>query len=118
MKNVPYNFRGNSPENIAICGVQVTGFVFLDEDASNYTPPDDLAAFLAAPNEPPIYLGFGSLVLSVLPLFFRSFCCFRSCTRMDNHRAIDRRTRTCYIYCQGSEPKIPYLFHLRGYPTN
>lgn len=30
--------------------------------ASNYTPPDDLAAFLAA-GPPPIYIGFGSIVV-------------------------------------------------------
>ena len=45
--------------------MQVTGFVFLDEDATSYSPPPDLAAFLAPPYEPPIYIGFGSLVLTV-----------------------------------------------------
>lgn len=40
--------------------------MFLDEDASGYTPQPDLAAFLEPPNEPPIYIGFGSLVLTVL----------------------------------------------------
>lgn len=30
--------------------------------ASNYTPPDDLAAFLAA-GPPPVYIGFGSIVV-------------------------------------------------------
>lgn len=46
--------------------MQVTGFVFLDEDASGYTPPPDLSAFVEPPNEAPIYIGFGSLVLTVL----------------------------------------------------
>jgi hypothetical protein len=47
--------------------MQVTGFVFLDEDAASYTPPPDLAEFLAPPKEPPVYIGFGSLVLTVRP---------------------------------------------------
>jgi hypothetical protein len=37
----------------------VVGFYFLDL-ATSYTPPDDLAEFLAA-GEPPIYIGFITL---------------------------------------------------------
>jgi UDP:flavonoid glycosyltransferase YjiC (YdhE family) len=40
----------------------VIGFYFLDL-ATNYKPPDDLAAFLAA-GPPPIYIGFGSVVVN------------------------------------------------------
>ncbi len=36
----------------------VTGFWFMDE--ADYTPPDDLARFLAA-GPPPVYVGFGSM---------------------------------------------------------
>ncbi|KAJ7684426.1 glycosyltransferase family 1 protein [Mycena polygramma] len=41
--------------------IDVVGFYFLDL-ATNYTPPADLAAFLAA-GEPPVYIGFGSVVV-------------------------------------------------------
>ncbi|TFK31981.1 glycosyltransferase family 1 protein [Crucibulum laeve] len=41
--------------------IDVVGFYFLDL-ATNYKPPDDLAAFLAA-GEPPVYIGFGSVVV-------------------------------------------------------
>ncbi|KAK0458622.1 UDP-Glycosyltransferase/glycogen phosphorylase [Desarmillaria tabescens] len=41
--------------------IDVAGFYFLDL-ATNYTPPDDLAAFLAA-GDAPIYIGFGSVVI-------------------------------------------------------
>ena len=41
--------------------ISVSGFYFLSL-ASNYTPPADLAAFLEA-KPPPIYIGFGSIVL-------------------------------------------------------
>ncbi|KAK0185951.1 glycosyltransferase family 1 protein [Armillaria mellea] len=41
--------------------IDVVGFYFLDL-ATNYTPPDDLAAFLAA-GDAPIYIGFGSVVV-------------------------------------------------------
>lgn len=41
--------------------IDISGFYFLNL-ASNYTPPDDLAAFLAA-GPPPIYIGFGSIVV-------------------------------------------------------
>ncbi|EQL34730.1 hypothetical protein, variant 1 [Blastomyces dermatitidis ATCC 26199] len=41
--------------------IDIAGFFFLPL-ASNYTPPDDLAAFLAA-GPPPVYIGFGSIVL-------------------------------------------------------
>lgn len=41
--------------------IDITGFSFL-ELASTYTPPEDLAAFLAA-GEAPIYIGFGSIVV-------------------------------------------------------
>ncbi|KAF9464545.1 glycosyltransferase family 1 protein [Collybia nuda] len=41
--------------------IDVVGFYFLDL-ATSYTPPDDLAAFLAA-GEPPVYIGFGSVVV-------------------------------------------------------
>jgi hypothetical protein len=41
--------------------IDVTGFVFLDL-ASNFTPPDDLKKFLDE-GEPPVYIGFGSIVV-------------------------------------------------------
>ncbi|KAJ6546815.1 glycosyltransferase family 1 protein [Mycena capillaripes] len=41
--------------------IDVAGFYFLDL-ATNYTPPDVLAAFLAT-GEPPVYIGFGSVVV-------------------------------------------------------
>ncbi|KIM49654.1 glycosyltransferase family 1 protein [Hebeloma cylindrosporum] len=41
--------------------IDVTGFYFLDL-ASTYQPPPELAAFLAA-GEPPVYIGFGSVVV-------------------------------------------------------
>ena len=41
--------------------ISVSGFYFLDL-AENYAPPPDLAAFLDA-GAPPIYIGFGSIVV-------------------------------------------------------
>jgi UDP:flavonoid glycosyltransferase YjiC (YdhE family) len=41
--------------------VSIAGFFFLNL-ASNYTPAPDLAEFLAA-GEPPVYIGFGSIVV-------------------------------------------------------
>ncbi|KAF2824116.1 UDP-Glycosyltransferase/glycogen phosphorylase [Ophiobolus disseminans] len=42
--------------------LNVTGFSFL-KLGSSYTPPDDLAAFLAD-GPPPVYIGFGSIVVA------------------------------------------------------
>ncbi|KII89415.1 glycosyltransferase family 1 protein [Plicaturopsis crispa FD-325 SS-3] len=42
--------------------IDVVGFYFLDL-ASDYTPADDLAKFLAA-GPPPVYIGFGSVVVN------------------------------------------------------
>ncbi|KAI9100370.1 hypothetical protein DFS34DRAFT_680115 [Phlyctochytrium arcticum] len=39
--------------------IDISGFYFLDQ-ASNYSPPADLAAFLSG-GPPPIYIGFGSV---------------------------------------------------------
>ncbi|PVH98274.1 glycosyltransferase family 1 protein [Periconia macrospinosa] len=41
--------------------IEVSGFVFLDL-ASSFTPPDDLVKFLDA-GPPPVYIGFGSIVV-------------------------------------------------------
>ncbi|KAF1843089.1 glycosyltransferase family 1 protein [Cucurbitaria berberidis CBS 394.84] len=41
--------------------IDISGFVFLDL-ATNFTPPDDLKAFLDG-GEPPVYIGFGSIVV-------------------------------------------------------
>lgn len=41
--------------------IDISGFVFLDL-ASSFTPPDDLKNFLEA-GEPPVYIGFGSIVV-------------------------------------------------------
>ncbi|TVY44536.1 Sterol 3-beta-glucosyltransferase [Lachnellula occidentalis] len=41
--------------------INITGFSFLSK-ASTYTPPDDLAEFLKA-GPPPVYIGFGSIVV-------------------------------------------------------
>ncbi|KAL0566939.1 hypothetical protein V5O48_015053 [Marasmius crinis-equi] len=41
--------------------IDIVGFYFLDL-ATSYTPPDDLAEFLAA-GDPPVYIGFGSVVV-------------------------------------------------------
>ncbi|KAL2164163.1 hypothetical protein VTH06DRAFT_3377 [Thermothelomyces fergusii] len=42
--------------------VDVAGFVFLDL-ASSFDPPDELVRFLEAEEEPPVYIGFGSIVV-------------------------------------------------------
>ncbi|GAB1320202.1 hypothetical protein MFIFM68171_10412 [Madurella fahalii] len=42
--------------------VDVAGFVFLDL-ASSFDPPDPLIEFLEGGDEPPIYIGFGSIVV-------------------------------------------------------
>jgi len=42
--------------------VDVAGFVFLDL-ASSFEPPEDLVRFLDAGDEPPVYIGFGSIVV-------------------------------------------------------
>eukprot|EP00123_Amoebidium_parasiticum_P012985 comp21695_c0_seq1/m.30598 comp21695_c0_seq1/g.30598 ORF comp21695_c0_seq1/g.30598 comp21695_c0_seq1/m.30598 type:complete len:1007 (-) comp21695_c0_seq1:691-3711(-) len=42
--------------------IDVVGFYFLDQTSSGYTPDPDLAEFLAA-GEPPIFVGFGSIVV-------------------------------------------------------
>jgi hypothetical protein len=41
--------------------IDISGFVFLDL-ASSFTPPDELKKFLDA-GEPPVYIGFGSIVV-------------------------------------------------------
>ncbi|MCJ1385661.1 hypothetical protein MMC17_008784 [Xylographa soralifera] len=41
--------------------IDITGFVFLDL-ASSYKPPETLTSFLEA-GEPPVYIGFGSIVV-------------------------------------------------------
>ena len=41
--------------------IDISGFYFLNL-ATNYTPPKELADFLAA-GEPPVYIGFGSIVV-------------------------------------------------------
>jgi UDP:flavonoid glycosyltransferase YjiC (YdhE family) len=41
--------------------IDIAGFFFLSSK-SGYTPPDDLAAFLAS-GPPPVYIGFGSIVV-------------------------------------------------------
>ena len=41
--------------------IDISGFLFLDHP-NHYAPPDDLAAFLAA-GPPPVYIGFGSIVI-------------------------------------------------------
>ncbi|KAK5169307.1 hypothetical protein LTR04_005694 [Oleoguttula sp. CCFEE 6159] len=42
--------------------IDIGGFVFL-ELASNFKPPKDLTEFLDASEEPPVYIGFGSIVV-------------------------------------------------------
>ncbi|TKA79201.1 hypothetical protein B0A49_03186 [Cryomyces minteri] len=42
--------------------IDIGGFVFL-ELASNFKPPKDLTGFLDASEEPPVYIGFGSIVV-------------------------------------------------------
>jgi hypothetical protein len=41
--------------------INISGFSFLNQ-ASSYTPPEDLVAFLKA-GPPPVYIGFGSIVV-------------------------------------------------------
>lgn len=41
--------------------INISGFSFLNQ-ASSYTPPEDLTAFLKA-GPPPVYIGFGSIVV-------------------------------------------------------
>ncbi|KAI7822657.1 hypothetical protein BC939DRAFT_503666 [Gamsiella multidivaricata] len=44
--------------------VHVTGYWFLDNPDLTWTPPKDLVAFLKAdPNNKPVYIGFGSMVV-------------------------------------------------------
>ncbi|KAL5113265.1 hypothetical protein ACEQ8H_008871 [Pleosporales sp. CAS-2024a] len=62
---VPYTYMW-SPSLIAKpedwgAEIDVTGFVFLDL-ASSFTPPDDLKKFLES-GDPPVYIGFGSIVV-------------------------------------------------------
>jgi len=42
--------------------IDVAGYVFLDL-ASSFSPPEPLARFLEAEEEPPVYIGFGSIVV-------------------------------------------------------
>ncbi|KAM7185023.1 hypothetical protein V8F20_011973 [Naviculisporaceae sp. PSN 640] len=42
--------------------IDIAGFTFLDL-ASTFKPPDDLAKFLDGSKEPPVYIGFGSIVV-------------------------------------------------------
>ncbi|CAK7237254.1 hypothetical protein SBRCBS47491_009913 [Sporothrix bragantina] len=42
--------------------IDIGGFIFLDL-ASSFTPPESLERFLAESEEPPIYIGFGSIVV-------------------------------------------------------
>ncbi|EFW99411.1 udp-transferase [Grosmannia clavigera kw1407] len=42
--------------------IDISGFVFL-ELAASFAPPRELEAFLAASPEPPVYIGFGSIVV-------------------------------------------------------
>lgn len=42
--------------------IDVAGFVFLDL-ASSFEPPEDLTRFLDESDEPPVYIGFGSIVV-------------------------------------------------------
>ncbi|KAM7223855.1 sterol 3-beta-glucosyltransferase [Rhypophila decipiens] len=42
--------------------VDIAGFTFLDL-ASTFKPPDDLARFMEDSNNPPVYIGFGSIVV-------------------------------------------------------
>ncbi|KAF9994902.1 Sterol 3-beta-glucosyltransferase [Entomortierella chlamydospora] len=45
--------------------IHVTGYWFLDNPDLAWTPPDDLVKFLTAdPNNKPVYIGFGSMVVS------------------------------------------------------
>jgi UDP:flavonoid glycosyltransferase YjiC (YdhE family) len=62
---IPYTYCW-SPALIAKPGdwgqhIDISGFFFLNL-ATSYAPPDDLAAFLAA-GPPPVYIGFGSIVV-------------------------------------------------------
>eukprot|EP00743_Colponemidia_sp_Colp-15_P006113 GILK01006571.1.p1 GENE.GILK01006571.1~~GILK01006571.1.p1 ORF type:complete len:965 (-),score=132.21 GILK01006571.1:54-2915(-) len=50
--------------------IDVTGYYFLDELAMDYEPPADLKAFLDA-GEPPIYIGFGSIVVDNFVTFVK-----------------------------------------------
>ncbi|KAM7205099.1 sterol 3-beta-glucosyltransferase [Rhypophila sp. PSN 637] len=42
--------------------VDIAGFTFLDL-ASTFKPPDDLARFMEDSDDPPVYIGFGSIVV-------------------------------------------------------
>ena len=55
----------------------VTGFYFLDL-ATNYSPPPDLAQFLAD-GPPPIYVGFGSVVVDDATAMTSEGYSFRRC---------------------------------------
>ncbi|PYH93363.1 UDP-glucose,sterol transferase [Aspergillus ellipticus CBS 707.79] len=64
---IPYTYLWYTPLNPVSPDIHTAnhrptaGFSFL-EGATNYTPPDDLTSFLNA-GPPPIYIGFGSIVV-------------------------------------------------------
>jgi hypothetical protein len=51
--------------------IDIAGFVFL-ELASSFKPPESLAKFLEA-GEPPVYIGFGSIVVDDPDRFLPSY---------------------------------------------
>ena len=80
--------------------IDLANFIFLDQ-AETYTPPPDLAAFLAA-GERPIYVGFGSAVVRIRPRRparstprWRRRAHAASCWAAGGTSAASRRRRTC-----------------------
>lgn len=44
--------------------VDIAGFFFLDEPKQGFEPPRELLEFLQRDEEKPVFIGFGSLVIS------------------------------------------------------
>lgn len=86
------------PANAAICGLW-------SKPMTDWAPPDDLAAFLAA-GEPPIYVGFGSMTLADPSGLLAALT-----------EAIGGRRALFYPGWSGiSQPELPPNFHVIG-PT-
>jgi UDP:flavonoid glycosyltransferase YjiC (YdhE family) len=89
--------------NVAI--TDVCGFFF--RDPPKYTPPPDLAAFLQA-GEPPVYIGFGSIVIDDPEKMCQILL---EAVRMCNVRAIISRG-----WSQLGGPELENVFYLGDCP--
>ena len=83
--------------------IDITGFFFLDL-ATNYTPPDDLVEFLKA-GPPPIYVGFGSIVVDNPDAFNKAIL---DAFRVTKFRGIVSKGWS-ELGCSGDVPKDVYV---------